>query len=301
MNKIRQFILISRPLILFFTLLTYSLGAGVARYLGEIINWSYLFIVLSWVILIELSTFYIYEYFSASSITETKKPQRLSGGIGIVGLGDLSRNIPLIAGLTALTIAASITVLIFQFSTFSLTTLSMMMIFFISAIILFAPPMIILDRGYGEVIVAVMISNFVPALGFLFQSGELHRLLAMTTFPLTFLQLAMYLAFELPDYATDIKLGRDTLMVRVGWEFGMRMHNYFILLAYLILGIALALGLPLSIGIPGLLTLPLGLFQIWYMNRIASGSKPNWNLLLFVATAVFGLTTYLLTFSLWTR
>jgi hypothetical protein len=58
---------------------------------------------------------------------------------------------------------------------------------------------------------------------------------------------------------------------------------------------------PLSVALPALLSLPLGLFQIWYLNRIAAGAKPNWNLLGVLAVIVFGVTAYLLTFSLWTR
>jgi 1,4-dihydroxy-2-naphthoate octaprenyltransferase len=157
------------------------------------------------------------------------------------------------------------------------------------------------NTGYGELTTAILVSNLVPALSFLLQTGELHRLLAMVTFPLTFLHLSMMLAFELPDYGTDLKFEKRTLMVRAGWEMGMRLHNGFLRVAYLILALALLLGLPMAIGGPGLLTLPLALFQIWYMGRIASGIKPNWTLLLFTATAIYGITSYLIAFALWTR
>jgi hypothetical protein len=64
---------------------------------------------------------------------------------------------------------------------------------------------------------------------------------------------------------------------------------------------ALILGLPLSIGWPVIFVLPVGLFQIWMINRIADGAKPNWNLLILIALSTFGLTTYLLTYTFWTR
>ena len=69
----------------------------------------------------------------------------------------------------------------------------------------------------------------------------------------------------------------------------------------MLMGLALAFNLPISIGLPAFLTFPLALFQIWYMNRIAGGIKPNWTLLMFVATAIFGLSAYLTTFALWTH
>jgi hypothetical protein len=81
----------------------------------------------------------------------------------------------------------------------------------------------------------------------------------------------------------------------------MILHNLVILAAYLILGFAALFGLPLSIALPGFLTLPLGIFQIWMMNRIASGARPNWTALTFTAAALVGVTTYLLTFAFWTR
>jgi 1,4-dihydroxy-2-naphthoate octaprenyltransferase len=90
-------------------------------------------------------------------------------------------------------------------------------------------------------------------------------------------------------------------MVRLGWERGMMLHNILILVGYLLIGLAMLFGFPTSVALPALLALPLGLFQIWYMSRIGAGSKPNWQVLGWLAVLVFGVTTYLLTFSFWTR
>ena len=111
----------------------------------------------------------------------------------------------------------------------------------------------------------------------------------------------MMLAFELPDYANDLKFEKWTLMVRIGWERGIAFHNILILTAYLLIGLAMVFNFPLSIALPALLSFPLGLFQIWYLNRIATGAIPNWNFLGVLAILVFGVTAYLLTFSYWTR
>jgi 1,4-dihydroxy-2-naphthoate octaprenyltransferase len=123
----------------------------------------------------------------------------------------------------------------------------------------------------------------------------------MSTFPLTPLHIAMMLSFELPDYAIDYKYDKLTLMVRLGWEQGMALHNLLILGAYLILGLSMIFGLPTSVALPAFFALPLGLFQIWYMWRIAGGMKPNWMVLTLSAVLTFGFTAYLLTFSFWTN
>lgn len=301
MNKIAQFIRISRPLLLFASLLLYTLGAGVADYLGTMINWNIYFLGQIWILLILLSAFYLHEYFSAIEAGPVMVRRAYTGGIGRESLGELSRTVPLVAGFTSLAIAASVTVLIIQQAGISPGGFVFMLVFVGASLLLVVPPARLVARGYGEVTVALLLTNLIPALAFLFQTSEVHRLLAMATFPLTFLHLAMILAYELPDYGTDAKYAQQTLMVRAGWDSGMRLHNIFLLIAYLLLGLAMVLGMPVALGIPGFLTFPLAAFQIYLMARIAAGSRPNWQILLFVGAAIYWLTAYLITFALWTR
>jgi 1,4-dihydroxy-2-naphthoate octaprenyltransferase len=65
------------------------------------------------------------------------------------------------------------------------------------------------------------------------------------------------------------------------------------------LGLAAIFGLPWSLTWPVLLTLPVGLFEIWQMIRIANGVKPAWRLMTFTSTMLVVLTAYLLTYTLW--
>ena len=81
----------------------------------------------------------------------------------------------------------------------------------------------------------------------------------------------------------------------------MLMHNIFILFAFLILGLASFIGLPTKVAYPAFLAFPLGLLQIWQMRRIAIGLKPNWKALTLGAVALFGVMSYMLTFSFWMR
>jgi 1,4-dihydroxy-2-naphthoate octaprenyltransferase len=138
-----------------------------------------------------------------------------------------------------------------------------------------------------------------PALAYALQTGETHRLLILLTFPLTAMCIAMLLADELETYYADIKAGRKTLMVAVGWQRGMSLHNILILFSYLLVGLAAALKLPWSLTWPMLATLPVGLFQIWQMWQISNGQKPRWRLLRMTAYASFGIMAYLVAFTLW--
>jgi 1,4-dihydroxy-2-naphthoate octaprenyltransferase len=111
----------------------------------------------------------------------------------------------------------------------------------------------------------------------------------------------MLLTFELPDYAMDVKFGKRTLLVRLGWQRGMTLHDLLIISAYLVLGLAAILGLPSFLVISTFLTLPLAALEIWQMRRISSGSKPNWLALTLNAAALFGGMAYLVTFAFWTH
>jgi 1,4-dihydroxy-2-naphthoate octaprenyltransferase len=301
MDRLWLFVQLSRPYFILGAALVYALGLGIARYLGLVINWQTALLGQAWVTMMQLSTHYLNEYFDSPADQQSPNRTPFSGGSGATGAGKLSRNVPLWAGLTTLTVTASLTVLLIRDTQGNPAILLILILIFLGAFFYSTPPLRLASSGYGELTTAILVSNLVPALAFLLQSGELHRLVAMTTFPLTFLHISMMLALHLPDYGADLNAGKRTLMVRVGWENGMRLHNTFILVAYLVAGIALLFGLPGGIGLPVFLTLPLGLFQIWYMGRIADGIRPNWSALTFTAVALYGLTAYLITFALWTR
>jgi len=300
-NAIRLFIKLSRPLFLLGAALVYALGVGIAHYLGTSIDWSLYILGQAWVTTLQLATHYFNEYFDAPADAANANRTFFSGGSGALGEAGLPREIALWAGIAALTAATSFTIMIMRTAGLNPAVLFIMVLIFLGAIFYSMPPLRLAESGYGELTTSILVASLVPALAFILQYGKLHRLVAMSTFPLIVLHLAMMLAFELPDYAADLKFEKQTLMVRLGWERGMQLHNILILSAYLLIGVAMLLGYPTSIAIPALLSLPLGLFQIWYMTRIANGAKPNWNLLGGLAVLVFGVTAYLITFSFWIR
>jgi 1,4-dihydroxy-2-naphthoate octaprenyltransferase len=179
--------------------------------------------------------------------------------------------------------------------------LAVMGVAFILAILYAVPPFRMATAGYGDLIQAITMANLIPALGFILQTGELHQLVIISTFPLTTLYLAMSLALQLPHYLTDLRQERNTILVRLGWERGMLFHNVLILGSFLVVGIAMVFDLPARIALPAFLVFPLGLFQIWYMTRIAAGIKPNWTVLRWTGILTFGLFAYLVAFSFWIR
>lgn len=299
MKNLQLFIRLARPLFLLGGILLYALGVGIARYLGQEIDWSLYLLGQAWVTILQLSTHFFNEYYNGPEDQDNPNRTPFSGGSGTLGPGKLTRNTALVAGLACLAVLTSLTVLMMARTNLPAAAYLIMVLAFLGSFFYSAPPVSLERSGYGELTTSMLVAFLVPAFGFILQYGEFHRLLAMSTFPLTVLHLAMLISFEFPDYATDVKHEKRTLLVRLGWQSGMVLHNLLILTAFLLLALAAAFGLPWFIALPAFLPMPLGLLQIWLMRRIADGMKPNWTALTLNALALFAACAYMITFSYW--
>jgi 1,4-dihydroxy-2-naphthoate octaprenyltransferase len=305
----------ARPWSLAAGVLLYTLGGGIATYLGYLIDWPVYWIGQAAVTLLQLSSYFLQEYFDRVDQppfqarpfktppyqappplpprpAEENQPEPVEI--------EPPRVIFLQAAAATLTIGAVMSVLLYAEGKFSPVVLLFIGLTFLLAILYAVPPFRLADSGYGELVTAIMTANLFPALAFLLQAGELHRLLAMLTFPLTLLYLASSLAVSLRQYAEDVRRERKTLLTRLGWQRGMSLHNLLIGLAYITLALAAIAGLPWQLVFPPLLALPFGMFQIWQMSAIAAGAKPRWRLLFYMALAVVGVTAYFMNLALWT-
>jgi 1,4-dihydroxy-2-naphthoate octaprenyltransferase len=302
-NPLILFLRLSRPLFLFGGALNYFLGIGIANYLGHQLNGSVVILGQLWVTSLQLATHYLNEYFDFPQDSTNRNRTPFSGGSGVLGRseGQLRPRVALIAAYFALTVTALATFVLSRLGALNAIVITIMLVAALGAIFYSVPPVRLSTRGYGELTAAILLANLVPAFGFALQTGELHRLLAMSTFPLTALTLASMLNLEFPDYASDIKAEKGTLFVRLGWQNAIRAHHVLILSGYVLFAASLLSGLPAAIALPPFLTLQLALLQIWYMGCIADGLKPNWTALTLNALAITVACTYLLTYAFWTR
>jgi 1,4-dihydroxy-2-naphthoate octaprenyltransferase len=301
MQNLRLFVRMSRPLFLLGGILVYAIGVGIAHYLGSEVNWELYLLGQAWVTLLQLSAQYLNEYYDAPGDQDNPNRTPFSGGSGAVGPGKLTRSTALMAAAACLAVTASLTVLLINTHKLESATILIMVLCFLGAFFYSVPPVRLASSGYGELTTSIIVANLIPGFAYLLQVGNLHRLVPMTTFPLTALHLAMMLAFEFPDYASDTKQEKRTLLVRLGWNAGMGFHNLLILVAYLLLAVAVTLGMPFFIALPAFFTLPVGLLQVWQMRRIADGAAPNWRALTLTALVLFASAAYLLAFAYWTR
>ena len=293
MQRLLFLLRLSRPLNITFAVLTYILGAGIARYLGVSQNVIVFWLGLGGVLLIQ---------FSMGLLAEALRPvEQPSENDEHRAERVLVRNAALMVSIGALAAAAVITILLGQEGVLSPAVLLFLGLSLLMVLAYAVPPFRLVDAGFGEFILAVHIAMVAPALGFVLQQGEYHRLVGIISFPLTLLSLAYFLILDFPTFATDEKYDRHTLLRSMGWQRAVPLHHGLILGAYLLLSSALLFGLAWGLIWPSLLTLPFAILQIFWVRNISLGAKPIWNLLTVNALAVFGLTTYLLTFAFWLR
>lgn len=300
-QDIRLFIRLTRPVSLLVGTLLYVLGAGIARYLGTGIDWNVLFVGLLWLLMLQLSTHFLFDYFIDPQTRIRDYKSVFKAGSGALGPGKLPRPVALWGSLVFLTIAASFTVLLLQSANMSPATIAILVLLVLGVFVYTTPPMRVASSGYGELLLSIFLAIAFPAWAFLLQVGDFHRLLPMSSFPLAALFLAMVITFDLQDFAKDVKYENKTLLVRMGWRDGMILHNLLILSAYLLIILAILFGLPPAIGLPAMIPLPLAALQIWTITRISAGAKPNWRTLQLTGLTLFVATTYLFTYAFWTR
>jgi 1,4-dihydroxy-2-naphthoate octaprenyltransferase len=150
----------------------------------------------------------------------------------------------------------------------------------------------------GEVLLFVVIP---PATAFFIQSRDFHRLLTLTVIPFVAAYLCYPLLVDLKWYAADQRHKRKTIAVLIGWENTMVFHNALILLAYLLFALIALLNFPWFLLWPVFLTLPIGLLEIWLMERVRRGRKPLWMVMQVATASVYFIPMYLLGFAYWIR
>ena len=306
MNKIsfRKLASLIHPIFLLGGFLLFGLGVGISHYLGHPLNWTAYLLGQGCILFLQLSVIFLTNYYN--NLMDNNPVSKEGGKAisrGIVedeeGKYRLTTQGAILLSVTTLFCAAFSSILLLQTGYLNPSALAVILIAFLVVLFYAAPSIRLVDSGYGELSMAIFMTNLVPAFAFTLQVGNMHRLIAMATFPLTMLYLALSIALSLPNYLSDLRKGRRTLLIRIGWQRAMNLHNILILVGYVLIVISMTTGLPWRIAWPSLLSFPFGIFQIWQMNQIAEGARPRWSLLSSTAITTLGLTAYLLAFSFW--
>jgi 1,4-dihydroxy-2-naphthoate octaprenyltransferase len=211
------------------------------------------------------------------------------------------RDAALYISISALAANAVIAFLLYNSGRLHLSALTFLLLSLLIILIYAVPPLRLLNRGFGEFLLAAHISYVIPSIGFLLQAGEYHRLLPALAIPLTALGFAYFLVLNFLTFASDQKYQRLTMLRLLSWERAIPFHHSLIVAAYVLFLASSILSFSFSLLWPAFLTLPFAIFQIVLLRAIALGNRPNWPLLTVTSLAVFGLTAYFLTLTFWLR
>lgn len=287
---------IIQPWLVAVVILTYAIGIGIAFHLGTSLDWINLFLGLLGAISILETRNFLSAYFDHP---ETPVSTLHRDDSWYSELRAIKRQALMQIALTILTAWATTAVILIFRNAFSGACVLLYGFAFFLSIFSASPPLRLEKNGYGELIEALLVANFIPAIGLVLQDKPLSSFLIMLTLPLTLIYLAMKIAHSFESYGFQITHGSRTLVTQLGWQRSMRLHNLLIIAAYLLISIFGLVGLSWSSAWPMLLGLPLGGFQIFLIQRIEEGDKPRWRLLQLVAGGLFLLTAYFVLLTLW--
>ena len=283
------FLRLTRPLFLAGGVLLYLLGAFLAWQAGFPFNLNRLILAQLVVTSIQLMTHYANEYFDQESDRFNDRRTWFSGGSGVLAGGKLAAQVPLTAALVT-GAAGLIFVLVIGFQVpviWALGEFSLLVGWFYSA-----PPPRLVSSGFGELFASSVVTGMVPLMGFAVQSGgPIHAPVLLASFSLSFLHLAMLIAFQIPDYAADLQANKRTIAVRLGLPQTAVVHN-LALLAGVGSGALMALS-GWEAARPALLVIPLAVWQALSLKNYIDQPPRSYAGLTFRALAIFALASAL--------
>lgn len=283
-----------KPFRLISLVTTYILGAGLVQYIREMRSWPVMFQGVVFLLLFSISlellrvlqTLQDVKKWPEGMMLEEAKQARLV-------LASICAVFMTVA--TTLFIGWMVTGILWQGLTFLIMGL-------VGAGSLYFLARVIDDlRAFQILIEAVLFVVIPPAVAYFLQSQDLHRLLTLVVIGLVPAFMSYRVLVGLKWFSRDQKYGNKTIVTYLGWPKSMVLHNAMILLTYLIFALIAILGFPWFLLWPVFLTLPIGLVEIWLMERVKRGGKPLWPVMQFATASVLLLPIYLIGFAFWIR
>lgn len=140
-----------------------------------------------------------------------------------------------------------------------------------------------------------------PAMGFFMQSNDIHWMLSLTILPMVPAFIAYQLLHQLKHISEDQKAEVRSFVILVGWDRAMVFHNALVLMGYVLFALVAILGFPWFLVWQVFLTLPIGLLEIWLMERTRRGGKVMWRAMAVATLSVYFIPMYLIGLAFWIR
>ena len=217
-DKLRAWVVLSRPPFHLVGLLPFALGAVLARqHIGplryDLFVWG-----ASGVVLTMLATYYAGEYWDYVEDTLTGKSggSQFAGGSQVVQRGLLPRRAPLVGSVIALALGLAVGVVLrSHYHTGSLTVL-MSVLGMVGGFFYSTRPVRWVSTGVGELWIAFCYGWLPVAVGYYLQVGHFGPLIHWIAIPIGLSVFNVILLNEFPDYGADRTAGKRNLTVRLG-------------------------------------------------------------------------------------
>ncbi len=260
MEKIKQFLVALRAPFFTASVVPVILGASVAYYEGEKINWILLGITLLGVVFIHAGVNLLNDYFDTISGNDVinKTPTPFSGGSGVILKGWFSSGQILFFSLLFLCVGAAIGMYLNFISPGNVILLIGIIGVFLGFFYSAGPLKIsYFGHGLGEIAVGIGFGPLIVLGSYYIQAQQISWVSVSVSFPLLILISLVVFINEFPDYEADKEVGKKTLVVILGKGHSRKIYYLSLVMCYLLITFFIIANIfPFWCGI-STLTLPL--------------------------------------------
>ncbi|QLH74056.1 MAG: prenyltransferase [Methanomassiliicoccales archaeon] len=244
-----------RPQFMLASLLLFGIGAFSVTDLNEVMERGSI-AMLAAIAMVQLSAGLINEYTDWSG-DRYARTTFFSGGSGVVATGQIGASTALSLAVATLAIAVSLVI----YAEKETDGRELLLPLFISTALLAwgysVRPFRFMERGFGEVLVAVLLAFGVPFISAYYISGSFPSVLLPYSILLFLFGLAAIIGVEFPDKQADIRSRKRNMTYRFGVNMMARVQAILIFSGY---GATVVLALTGHIGLVNLLLLLTALF-----------------------------------------
>ena len=248
LDKLRAWIVLSRPPFQTVGVLPFILGAELAWFSSGTFRWD----IFAWgtlgVVLVMLATYYSGESwdFVGDSLSRDYHDNPFAGGTKVLLQGLVSRNAALWASLGCVVVAFGVGIILqFGYHT-GVWTIPLGVVGLVGGFFYSTQPIRWVARGVGELWIAFCYGWLPIAVGFYLQTGHLVPLVTVTAIPVGLTCFCLIVINEFPDYPADIQVKKANLVVRLGRERAARLYTVASGASWIAVLVSVYYGVPLQ-------------------------------------------------------
>lgn len=234
------------------------LGTAVAWNETGDINWVYFIAAFIGILFLQLSSHLSNDYFDYKSGNDevNRTPTPFSGGSRAIQDKLLTPKQVITASMAFLAIGLTLGIyLIIILRSWELLLIAAAGV--LGGYFYTSPPLKFAYRGIGEIVVAVCF-GVLPVLGAYYVQAQAFSLTAvLASIPVAILIALVLFINGFQDHDADKKVGKKTMVVRLGKENAMKVYSFFVIFTYLFIAVTVLLNLLPSWALISLLTLPI--------------------------------------------